>query len=176
MSTRSSTPLSASAVRPGSPRRAAGRLGALGAVGAVVALVVLVASVTACSVGATPSPSPTITISSPWARIPGSMDQPTAAYLTIANPGGAADALLSASSPGAASVELHETAMASDGTMGMHPIARLDVPAGGSVALAPGGFHLMISGLKTELRPGDRLELDLVFDRAGKVVVQAEVR
>jgi periplasmic copper chaperone A len=172
MSTPSSSPSSASAVHPVSPHYA-GRLGALGA-GA--ALVVLVASVGACSVGATPSPSAALTIGDPWVRMPGGMDQPTAAYLTISNPGGAADALLSAASPGAASVELHETAMASDGMVGMHPVSRVDVPAGGTVALAPGGYHLMISGLKTELRPGDRLELDLVFDRAGTVVVQAEVR
>ena len=173
MSTRSSRQSSASAGQSVSPHHAAGRLGVLGA---LAALVVLVATVAACSVGATPSPSPALTIGDPWVRISGGMGQPAAAYLTIANPGGAADALLSAVSPGAASVELHETAMASDGMMGMHPVARLDVPAGGSVALAPGGYHLMISGLKTELRPGDRLELDLVFDRAGTVVVQAEVR
>ena len=109
-------------------------------------------------------------------RISGGQDQPAAAYLSIVNASGTADALLSASSPGAASVELHETAMASDGMMGMHPVARLDVPAGGSVALAPGGYHLMINGLTTTLRAGDRLELDLVFDHAGRVVVQAEVR
>lgn len=173
MSMRSSTPSSASVVRGVVCSRSAGRLGALGG---FVTLVLFVASVAACSIGAAPSTSGGLTIGDPWVRASVGLAQPTAAYLSITNPGGSAEGLLSASSPGAAMVEIHETSMASDGTMGMHPIARLDVPAGGSVALAPGGFHLMISGLKTELRPGDRLELDLVFDRAGKVVVQAEVR
>ncbi len=143
--------------------------------GALVALVVL-GAIAGCSIGATPSPAGTLTIADPWVRITGGQDQPAAAYLSIVNTGGTADALLSASSPGAANVELHETAMASDGMMGMHPIARLDVPAGGSVALAPGGYHLMVNGLTTALKAGDRLELDLVFDHAGRVVVQAEVR
>lgn len=139
-------------------------------------MIVLAAVVAACSPGATPAGSAGLAIGDSWVRAAANLQQPTAAYFTITNPGGSADALLSASSPRAASVEMHETSMASDGTMGMHPIVRLDVPAGGSVALAPGGFHLMITGLKTELKPGDRLELDLVFDRAGTVVVQAEVR
>jgi copper(I)-binding protein len=144
--------------------------------GSFGALLFLVASLAACSVGGTPAASPTITIGDPWVRIPGGMDQPAAGYLTISNASGAADALLSASSPGAASVELHQTAMDSGGMMGMHPVARLDIPAGGTVALAPGGYHLMIMGLKTQLKAGDRLELDLVFDHVGTVVVQAEVR
>ncbi len=142
--------------------------------GVVVAAVLAV--VAACSAGATASPSGALTIGDPWVRASGNVDQPTAAYLSITNGGPAADALVSASSPGAGSVEIHETSKSSDGMMGMHPIARLDVPAASTVALTPGGYHLMITGLTTELRTGDRLEIDLVFDKAGKVVVQAEVR
>jgi copper(I)-binding protein len=52
----------------------------------------------------------------------------------------------------------------------------LEVPAGGTVTLAPGGYHLMIMGLTKTLEVGGKLELDLVFEHAGKVVVQAEVR
>lgn len=144
--------------------------------GPLGAILFLVAALAACSVGATPAASPTLTIGDPWVRISGGMDQPAAGYLTITNASAAADALLSASSPGAASVELHQTAMDSGGMIGMHPVARLYIPAGGTVTLAPGGYHLMIMGLKTQLKAGDRLELDLVFDHVGTVVVQAEVR
>ena len=172
MSTRSSRPSSADARRLASSDPADRRARVLRA---LVALAIF-GSIAGCSIGAPPSAAGTLTIADSWVRISGGQDQPAAAYLSIVNASGTADALLSASSPGAASVELHETAMASDGMMGMHPVARLDVPAGGSVALAPGGYHLMINGLTTTLRAGDRLELDLVFDHAGRVVVQAEVR
>ena len=60
--------------------------------------------------------------------------------------------------------------------MGMHPVDRVDVPAGATVALAPGGYHLMIAGLTAPLQAGDRLELDLVFQRAGRIIVEADVR
>ncbi len=58
----------------------------------------------------------------------------------------------------------------------MHPVDRVDVPAGATVALEPGGYHLMIEGLTAPLRAGDRLELDLVFQRAGRIVVEADIR
>jgi len=110
-----------------------------------------------------------------WAR-PGSSGAETAAYLTITNSGSAADSLLSASSPSAASVELHETSMDSSGMTGMHPVDKIEIPAGGSVTLEPGGKHLMVMGLTKDLAVGDQLEVDLVFQNAGTVKVQAEVK
>ncbi len=133
---------------------------------------VVAASLAACSSGAATAP----TISDAWVRPPAGMDKPAAAYMVITNSSGQADALLSVSTPAASSVEIHETSTDASGMTGMHPIARLEVPAGGTVTLAPGGFHLMIMGLTKPLEVGGKLELDLVFERAGKVVVQAEVR
>jgi copper(I)-binding protein len=130
----------------------------------------------ACSGVSQPSASPGVTIRDPWILVAGGIEQPAAGYLTIANTGSTADALTSVSSPGAASVEIHETAMDSSGMMGMHPVTRLDCPIGGTVSLAPGGYHLMITGLKAVLKAGDLFELDLVFEHAGTIVVQAEVR
>ena len=131
-----------------------------------------------CSGGATASPSqaPGLTVTGAWVRAEEDVAQMTAAYLVIANAGPADDALVSVSSPGAMSVGMHETTMDASGMMGMHPVDRIPVPAGGSVTLAPGGYHLMIMGLKAPLKVGDHLELDLVFDHGGSVVVQAEVR
>ena len=57
----------------------------------------------------------------------------------------------------------------------MSPVEGIHVPAGGTVELAPGGFHMMLDGLGS-VAAGDRLELDLTFEHAGKIVVQAEVR
>jgi len=130
----------------------------------------------ACSSGSQPGSSPAVTVSGAWVRITGGLDQPAAGYLTIDNHGSADDALLSASSPRAGSVELHETMPEMSGMIGMDSVTRVSCPAGGSVAFAPGGYHLMISGLSGQLKAGDLLELDLVFEHAGTIVVQAEVR
>ena len=135
--------------------------------------VVVAATLAACSSAATPAPP---TISGAWARPAMGMDKPAAAYMTITNSSSQADALFSVSTLAATSVEIHETTTDASGMTGMHPVDRINVPAGGTVTLEPGGFHLMIMGLTTPLEVGSTLELDLVFERAGKVVVQAEVR
>jgi len=58
----------------------------------------------------------------------------------------------------------------------MHPVSRLDVPAGGSVQLKPGSYHLMLMGLTGDLVAGKTIPLELVFEHAGKIVVMAAVR
>lgn len=108
-----------------------------------------------------------------WIRLPAS--GLTAGYLVIENGTGQADVLLSVTMPGGGSVMLHQTTTDASGMTGMHPVDGIHVPAGGTVELAPGGFHMMIDGLGT-VAVGDRVELDLRFEHAGKVVVQAEVR
>lgn len=133
------------------------------------AAIIVVNALVACSGTATP------TIEGAWAR-PAAAGAETAAYLTIKGPGGQADALVSASSPDAAMVELHEATTDATGMMGMHPIDHLDIHAGEAVELKPGGFHLMVMGLAKELAVGGTLQLELVFENAGKVVVEAEVR
>lgn len=140
--------------------------------GSVVAAAIAVVTLAACSSGGATAP----TISDAWVRLAMGPDRPAAAYMVITNASGQADALLSVSMPDASSVEIHETATDASGMMGMHPIARLDVPAGGTVKLEPGGYHLMIMGLTKPLEVGQKVEFDLVFERAGTVVVQAEVR
>jgi copper(I)-binding protein len=103
-------------------------------------------------------------------------DSPAAGYLTIVSSSDQPDALVSASSPVAGSVEIHESTTDAGGMMGMHPVDRIEVPAGGTVTLQPGGFHLMLMGLTQQLELGSTVELDLVFERAGTVVVQADVK
>jgi copper(I)-binding protein len=136
-------------------------------------LSVVVATVVA--VGACSGAASVPTIAGAWAR-PAPVGGDTAAYLTITTGAGQADALLSASSPGAGTVQVHEVSTDASGMTGMHPIDRLDIPAGATVKLEPGGHHLMVMGVTSELAVGGKLELDLVFEHAGKVVVQAEIR
>lgn len=130
----------------------------------------------AAPTGASPLASGSVTVSDAWVRPAPTTDTTTAGYLTMTNGGSQADALLSATSPVAGSVEVHETSLDSSGMAGMHPVDRIPVPAGATVKLEPGGYHLMMMGLSKTLAAGDTVELDLTFEHAGKVVVQAVVR
>ena len=115
-----------------------------------------------------------LTIGHPYARAtaPG---QPTGgAYLSVRNAGAAGDKLVSATAEVAASVELHEMKM--DGNvMRMREVSAVDVPAGQAVELKPGGLHIMLMGLKTPLKQGDKFPLKLKFEKAGEVTVTVNV-
>jgi len=137
-------------------------------------LLLIVGAIALAGCGSAAS-SGTATISGAWAR-PAATGGQSAAYFTMTNTSTAADALLSASSPGAGMVEVHETTVDGAGVAAMHPVARIDIPAGESVALKPGSYHLMLMGLTSELMVGKTIQLDLVFEHAGVVVVQAEIR
>ena len=76
-----------------------------------------------------------------------------------------------------------ESPAASDGAMGssspmmgMRKIDSLEIPAGGSVELKPGGYHIMLIDLTRELKAGDKFDITLKFANAGDVKVTAEVR
>ncbi len=61
--------------------------------------------------------------------------------------------------------------------MKMRPLAEgLAIPAGATVKLEPGGFHLMLMQLKQPLTAGQRYKATLVFEKAGAVEVEFEVR
>ena len=98
-----------------------------------------------------------------------------AVYATIRNEGSSDDALVSATSGSAQKVELHEVKNEA-GVMAMRPIEKLAVPAGGAVELKPGGYHIMLLGLKQELKPGDTVPVTLSFQKAAPVTINATVR
>ena len=111
-------------------------------------------------------------IAHPWTRptVPGA---PVAAgYFEVTNTGKTADRLVSAASPNATRVELHQSAM-DGGVMRMKALPEgVEIPPGGTVRLAPGGLHLMLMGPNKAFLEGDRIPLTLTFARAGKVAVQ----
>jgi hypothetical protein len=76
--------------------------------------------------------------------------------------------LVSATSPLAGAVEIHEMKM--DGNvMQMRALpGGLDLPAGKAVALKPGGYHVMLLGLTQQLKPGDSVPVTLVIEGADK--------
>ena len=86
-----------------------------------------------------------------------------------------ADRLTGAATDAAAAVEIHETTMEND-VMSMHPVDGIDIAAGESVSLAPGGLHIMLIGLQRNLIAGEKLDLTLTFEKAGQVSVEAEIR
>jgi copper(I)-binding protein len=96
-------------------------------------------------------------------------------YLTLINEGPAADRLIGAQTDVAATVELHQTTL-NNGIAHMQPVSGIDVPAGGRVAIQPGGYHLMLIGLKRALKIGDRFEIALQFQKSGQLIVEVEVR
>ena len=88
---------------------------------------------------------------------------------------GTVDQLIAASSPSAVEVQLHEMSM--DGNiMKMRQIKEILVPAGSSTDLKPGGFHLMLIGIKSPLKVGDSVPLKLKFAKAGEVDVRFSVK
>lgn len=98
-----------------------------------------------------------------------------AAYLTLVNQGDAPDRLLAVNADIAHIVELHETKM--DGNMmEMRPIDGLDIPAGDTVKLEPGGYHIMLIDLAQDLAAGDTVSITLSFEKAGEMVVPAQVQ
>ncbi len=109
-------------------------------------------------------------IQHPWARPTLAGQSVGGGYLAIRNTGSVADRLLGATTAGAATVELHEMRMDGD-VMRMREIKALELPAGKVITLAPGGLHLMLTGLTVPLKLGDKLPVRLRFEKAGEVDV-----
>ena len=114
-----------------------------------------------------------IDIGHPYARPTRAGQQVGAGYLTLANKG-VPDRLLSVSSAMAVSVEMHAMAMEGE-VMRMRQLDAIALPAGAVVALQPGGYHLMLFGLKAPLKAGDHFPMTLKFEKAGEVVVTVNV-
>jgi copper(I)-binding protein len=95
-------------------------------------------------------------------------------YLTIAD-SGAPDRLIDASSPVATKVTLHES-IDDHGVMKMRTVAALPVQQGEPVTLGPGGYHIMLEGLKQALQPGQTFPVTLTFANAGPITVTATVQ
>lgn len=108
-----------------------------------------------------------------WVRA-GMKGMNSAAYLTLQS-SGEDDVLVGATSELADATEVHRSFM--DGSvMRMEPAGPLAIPAGGSVELAPGGYHIMLIGLRDDLAEGTEARLTLQFGRAGELPLSLPVR
>jgi len=132
----------------------------------VFAGIVAMASLSACQPAETK-------VDGAWVRLPAVAGQPGAAYFTIH--GGQADTLVAVSAPFALRAEMHESMKGDHGMMSMAPIKDVAVPAGGTVAFAPGGKHVMLFSVGPKVKPGDIVPVTLSFASGKKIEVPAGV-
>ncbi len=145
-----------------------------GLVAATALALAIGAGLTACGDQSTPNAasseaateqSASVTIGDPWVRATEGTDDPSmsAAFMTIDNDGTESVTLTGASTPVAGMVEIHEMAMA-DGAMTMQALSGgLEIAVGRGKVLEPGGYHVMLMDLQSELAAGDEVELTLEF-------------
>ena len=114
-----------------------------------------------------------IEIGHPYARTTVASQSTGGGYLKLVN-GGVDDRLLSVTSAVSAGVELHEMKMEGD-VMRMRQVDAIALPAGKTIELKPGGYHLMFVGLKAPLKAGDKFPMKLTFEKAGAVEVTVNV-
>ncbi|GAB5602792.1 copper chaperone PCu(A)C [Thermus sp. FJN-A] len=105
----------------------------------------------------------------------------TAAYLTLENRGKTPVRLVGAETGVAERVSFHQDYREQRGgqvVLGMRPLPHVDIPPGGKVVFRPGGYHLMLEGLKRPLKTGEKVELTLRFADGTrlKVILPVEMR
>ena len=126
------------------------------------AATVLVAGTCASTVAWAASP---VVVSDAWVRGTVGAQTATGAFMTLTAP--ADTELVAVATPAAGTAELHEMKMDA-GVMKMRPVASIPLPAGKPVQLSPGGFHVMLVGLKAPLPAEQPVTLTLTFrDKAG---------
>lgn len=133
----------------------------------------LIAPLTACADG--------VSVANAWVRPPAPGQTTASAYVELTSTRDAA--LVGAGSAAAARVEMHSMTV-DGGVMRMRALPRIELPAGQTVKLAPGGIHLMLIDLKQPLKAGGTVPLVLSVQATGPssgtslrtLNVQAEVR
>jgi copper(I)-binding protein len=117
-----------------------------------------------------------VTVTDPWVRGTVSGQMATGAFMKLTS---ARDAkLVEARSPVAGVVEIHEMAIV-DNVMRMRAVPALDLPAGRTIELKPGGYHVMLMDLKEPMAEGRTVPVTLIVETAGKresIEVNATVR
>ena len=114
-------------------------------------------------------------IEHPWSRATPAGAKVAGGYFTVTNSGSQPDRLVSISSDISEKSELHEMTV-KDGVMTMRKVdGGVEIPANGTLKLAPGGYHLMFIGLKKQPKQGEKFAATLTFEKAGPVAVEFTV-
>lgn len=117
-----------------------------------------------------------VDVKDPWVRATVPAQTATGAFMELTAREDAR--LVAARSPVARTVEIHEMKM-EGGVMKMRAIPGLELPAGKAVALSPSGYHIMLMGLKGQVKAGDSVPLTLVVETKGgrqEIEVKAQAR
>ncbi|RSS66048.1 copper chaperone PCu(A)C [Streptomyces sp. WAC07061] len=120
--------------------------------------------------GAPEAGKPVLTVSGGYMPEPVN-DKMAGAFMVIKNDSKTADKLLSATSPLSDDLQIHETK-----DQKMQQVQSMDVPAGGELRLQRGGNHIMFMGLKNQPKVGDKITIELRFEKADPVKVELDVK
>ncbi len=101
-------------------------------------------------------------------------DAPAAMYLTLTNSGDIADTLTAIETAVAERAELHRS-MEHEGMVHMEPVGPLEVPSRGEIRMEPGGYHVMLNGVRSALVPGDTVVATVILSHGGRVPLRARV-
>lgn len=110
-----------------------------------------------------------------WARASIGMNRPGAAYMNIRNAGDVAVQLTGLKTALAMMPELHLTTTRADGVSTMEPAGDISIPPGETVALAPGGLHIMLIKLQEPMVKGETFGLTLSFSDRGEHTVEVPI-
>ncbi|HET9910547.1 MAG TPA: copper chaperone PCu(A)C [Anaerolineales bacterium] len=115
-----------------------------------------------------------IEVQGAWAR-PTAQGENGAIYFVIQNNTRETDELTGVSSDVAEAVEMHESKTEGD-VMQMHPLETVPLQAGAKTTFKPGGLHIMLIGVKQDLKIGEEIEITLHFKNAGDIKIPVLVR
>lgn len=144
-------------------------------IGTLLASAALLVGAAACSSDDTSTPdTPKITVSGQWARTSPMATDMGAAYMTIE--ASALDELIGATVDMSVAMmaEVHET-VTENGVSKMQEVQRIEVTRDAPIEMKPGGYHIMLMGLKKPLVTGDTISVTLKFSKSGQVTVDVPV-
>ena len=111
----------------------------------------------------------------PYARAVPPGQENSAMFMMLKNKSARPVSLISAQSSAADVVELHTHTMA-NGVMQMRQVSEINIPANDHVSLQPGSFHIMLIGLKKQLKEGDKVSVKLHFSSGEMAIVEMPVK
>lgn len=118
-----------------------------------------------------------VSVEEPWVRATAPGQAVAGAYLRLRSD--TPVALVAVETSASKKAEIHEMRMEGQ-VMRMRPVEKIALPAGQSVELRPGGYHLMLIDVIHPLKPGDKVPLTLVIESASgarqRIAVEAQVR
>lgn len=119
-------------------------------------------------------PADSLQVSAAWAPAAAKADSDVPLFMTITNPGGEADSLVRGRCPVALFVE-KDTTDYGEGSPATREIKSIPVPAGATLTLAPGKYHLTLLHTQQPLAQGDTFSCSLHFQKAGDRRVEVKV-